>query len=297
MSRHRSLLGALAFRDYHVAARSREPWCSEMFTLPLALGNLGVENCLRHRSLLGALVLRACHVTVCCWEPWCEELFALPIAILFGVSGPSWGFFWGPFGLSWGPLGPSWGPFGPYGGLLEAFGHLGALLGASCGLLGSLLGLSWGSLGAVLGPSRGPLGALLCLLGAVLGSSGLASQYGPVASPVAGPAWGERPAQGAPPPPLACGFPFLPGLPAYGGRPPSQSRFSSPLVAGSPRPPRVVNGKTRREAFGRFWFPGAFNGPRDRHKTIRNEGLVPGKVSRHPGVHVVNKITASGFWG
>ena len=66
--------------DY-IAARSWESWCSDMFTLPLALGRLGVENCLRHRSLLGALVLRACRVTVRCWEmahgtlrswePWC----------------------------------------------------------------------------------------------------------------------------------------------------------------------------------------------------------------------------------
>eukprot|EP00959_Pyramimonas_sp_CCMP1952_P069841 1458187-Pyramimonas_sp.AAC.1 len=60
-----------------------------MFTLPLALGSLGVENCLRNRSLLGALALRACDVTARSWEPWCEELFALPIAILFGVSWPS----------------------------------------------------------------------------------------------------------------------------------------------------------------------------------------------------------------
>ena len=48
-----------------------------MFTLPLALGSLGVENCLRNRSLLRALVLRACHVAVRCWEPWCEKLFAV----------------------------------------------------------------------------------------------------------------------------------------------------------------------------------------------------------------------------
>eukprot|EP00959_Pyramimonas_sp_CCMP1952_P474515 9503607-Pyramimonas_sp.AAC.1 len=57
---------------------------AQMFTLPLALVSLGVENCLRNRSLLGALALRACDVTVRCWGPWCEELFALPIALLFG---------------------------------------------------------------------------------------------------------------------------------------------------------------------------------------------------------------------
>ena len=139
-----------------------------MFTLPLALGSLGVENCLRHRSLLGALVLRACHVTARCWEPWCEELFALPIALSCGVSGPYWGSFWRPLGALldclWALLGPSWGPLGPSWGLLEAFGSLGALLAASWGPLGSLLGLSWGSLGAVLGPSRavsGPSWAVL----------------------------------------------------------------------------------------------------------------------------------------
>ena len=70
-----------------------------MFTLPLALGGLGVESLLRYRSLLGALVFRDCYapialaslgiesllrhcsllgasvliivyVTVSSWEPW-----------------------------------------------------------------------------------------------------------------------------------------------------------------------------------------------------------------------------------
>ena len=117
-------------RACHVTARTWEPWCPEMFTLPLALGSLGVENYLRNRSLLGALALRACHVAVRCWEPWCEELFALPIALLFGVSGPSWGSFWGDFGA-----------------------HLGCL-GALLGRLGDLLGVSW----AVLGQSWEPFG-------------------------------------------------------------------------------------------------------------------------------------------
>ena len=137
-----------------------------MFTLPLALGSLGVENCLRHRSLLGALVLRACHVTARCWKP-CEKLFALPIALSCSVSGPYWGSFWRPLGALldclWALLGPSWGPLGQSWGLLEAFGRLGALLAASWGPLGSFLGLSWGRLGAL----SGSFGALLDRLGAV----------------------------------------------------------------------------------------------------------------------------------
>ena len=150
-----------------------------MFTLPLALGNLGVENCLRNRSLLGALALRACHVTVRCWEPWCEELFCVTdrsfIWRLWAFLGVLLGRFWGPFGLSWGPLGPSWGPAGSSGGILEAFGRLGALLGASWGGLGSLLGLSWGSLGpswGPLGPFGGPLGPSWGPLGPFSGASG-----------------------------------------------------------------------------------------------------------------------------
>eukprot|EP00959_Pyramimonas_sp_CCMP1952_P223973 4683345-Pyramimonas_sp.AAC.1 len=51
--RHRSLLGALVFRDFDVAAcswepccselftstRSGQPWCSELLTTPLAAGS------------------------------------------------------------------------------------------------------------------------------------------------------------------------------------------------------------------------------------------------------------------
>ena len=66
---HPSLLGALVLRACYVTARSWEPWCSEMFTLPLALGSLGVENCLSNRSILGALVLRACYITARSWGP------------------------------------------------------------------------------------------------------------------------------------------------------------------------------------------------------------------------------------
>ena len=81
-----------------------------------------------------------------------------------------------------GPLWPSWGPFGLSWGVLEAFGRLGALLGASWGPLGGRLGPSWASLGslqglswAVLGPSWAVLGAPWARLGlswAVWGRSG-----------------------------------------------------------------------------------------------------------------------------
>ena len=36
-------LGTSVAKARYVTARSWEPWCSEMFTLPLALGSLGVE--------------------------------------------------------------------------------------------------------------------------------------------------------------------------------------------------------------------------------------------------------------
>ena len=107
----RSLLRALVFRDVYVAARSWAP---------------GVENGLRHHSLLGALVLRACHVTARSWEPWCEELFALPIALSCGVSGPSWGSFWGSLEA-----------------LLDCLGALLGRLGALLGHIGALLGAFW----------------------------------------------------------------------------------------------------------------------------------------------------------
>ena len=82
-----------------------------------------------------------------------------------GLEGSLRGSPAGPvLGSSWWPLGPSWGPFGPSGGILEAFGRLGPLLGASWGGLGSLLGLSWGSLG----PSWGPLGGFRGRLGGIL---------------------------------------------------------------------------------------------------------------------------------
>ena len=59
--------------------------------------------------------------------------------------------FWGHFGALLGCLGALLGSIGPSWSVLEAFGRLGALLGASWEPLGALLGLSWGRLGAVLG--------------------------------------------------------------------------------------------------------------------------------------------------
>ena len=65
--RHRSLLGALVFRDVYVAARSWEPWRSKLFTPSFVLGasgfealyaivrteSLGVQTCSRHRPYGG----------------------------------------------------------------------------------------------------------------------------------------------------------------------------------------------------------------------------------------------------
>ena len=81
-----------------------------MFTLPLALGGLGVESLLRHRSLLGASVLIIVYVTVRSWEPWCYELVTSLFAVgslgvksflryrsLFHLAPP--GILGGPFGF------------------------------------------------------------------------------------------------------------------------------------------------------------------------------------------------------
>ena len=68
-SRHRSLLGALAFTTLYVAVRSWEPWRLEPFTAPFALGSLGVTNFVRRRSLLGALAFRAFYGTFRSWGP------------------------------------------------------------------------------------------------------------------------------------------------------------------------------------------------------------------------------------
>ena len=114
--RHRSLLRALVFRDFYVAARS---W---------------------------ALVLRASYVTARCWEPWCylaslgslrgligalSEPFWGPLGVLLGRLGDLLGRLVGTgpplgvLGLSWGPLGPSWEPVWAFLGL--SWGPLGAL--------------------------------------------------------------------------------------------------------------------------------------------------------------------------
>ena len=79
------------------------------------------------------------------WSPWG---YPVPIALLFGVSGPSWGSFWGDFGAQ-----RDW----------AVFGRLRALFGTSCEPLplsepssepvSALSGASWGPLGALLRPS------------------------------------------------------------------------------------------------------------------------------------------------
>eukprot|EP00959_Pyramimonas_sp_CCMP1952_P108110 2260166-Pyramimonas_sp.AAC.2 len=63
--------GALVLRACYVTARFGEPLCSEIVTLPIALGSLGVESVLRHRSLSGGLVFRDCYVAARSWKPWC----------------------------------------------------------------------------------------------------------------------------------------------------------------------------------------------------------------------------------
>ena len=167
MLRHRSLLGALVFRDFYVAARSWalvsraccvtalcwEPWCSETFTLPLALRSLGVQSFLRHRAL-GSLGVKS----------FLRHRSLLGAMVLFSVSGGSEGSSWGPFGALLGPF------RSPFGALL---GPSWAVLGPSWAVLGRLGGLwaSWGSLGGLWGPSWGRLGALLGRFGALLGTT------------------------------------------------------------------------------------------------------------------------------
>ena len=101
--------GALVLITCHVTVSSWEPWCSELFTSPLALGSLGVQRCLRCRSLLGALVSSIVYVTVRSWEPWCYEVITSPLAIgRLGVTSflrhrsllhvASLGLLGGPFG-------------------------------------------------------------------------------------------------------------------------------------------------------------------------------------------------------
>ena len=68
-------------RACYVTGRSWEPGSPEIATLPLALGSLGVQTCLRCRSLLRALVSRIVYVTVRSWEPWCCERVTSPFAV------------------------------------------------------------------------------------------------------------------------------------------------------------------------------------------------------------------------
>ena len=168
-----------------------EPWCSESVTLPLALGSLGAPSFLCHRSLLGALVLSACLrdrsllVAAVFRDVYVAARSGVPCPLAAGSHGVIWriwgfwGVFWksfgGPVRALLGRLGPFWaivGPFGPPRGVLEAFGRLGALLGASWEPLGALLGLSrvllglsWGAPGA----SWGPSGGHFCLSGVLFG--------------------------------------------------------------------------------------------------------------------------------
>ena len=97
--------------------------------------------------------------------------------------------FWGPFGALLGCLGALLGCLGPSWSVLEAFGHLGALVGASWEPLGALLGLSWGRLGTLLGRLGllwVRLGALLGRFGALWGASG--AVLGRFVEPL-GPSW------------------------------------------------------------------------------------------------------------
>jgi len=106
-------------RACHIIARWSEPWCEELFVLPIAL----------HVASLGVL--------------------GGPLGLFAGAFGLSWG----SLGLSWGPFWLSWGlleAFGRLGALLAAsWDPLGSFLGLSWGSLGAVLGPSR----AVAGPS------------------------------------------------------------------------------------------------------------------------------------------------
>ena len=132
--RHRSLLGALLFRDCYVAARTWELWCRVVYVT------------LRSWEPWSSQLV---YVTTRCSEPWCEELLrdrsppclgcrSEACAVFAGISGEAyrgplggsfeaaWGPFRGLFWASWGALGASWG---------ASWGHLGGLSGASWGFL------------------------------------------------------------------------------------------------------------------------------------------------------------------
>ena len=122
--RHLSLLGAVAFRDFHVTARSWEPLFEELVKYPFALGSLGLKSLLLYRTLfyLASRGLRS------------------------GLPGVCLGPFWGPFGPFWGLFGTSWAVAGRLGVLGPSWDSLEGFLGPSWEPLGAL---SWCRLGAV----------------------------------------------------------------------------------------------------------------------------------------------------
>ena len=209
MLRCRSLLRALVLRACYVTARSWEPWCSELFTLPLALepwcselptsplalGSRGVKSCLRYRPLLEAFVQRACHVTELLGASVAQavqSLHSVPTPrdclrhrALGSLGGKSFlrprsllgalallSVDGGSWGSSWSPFGALLEPFwGPFGPSWGPFGPSGGILEAF-GCLGALLGASWGGLGGLLGLSWGSLGPSWGPLGPFSGASG-----------------------------------------------------------------------------------------------------------------------------
>ena len=97
--RHRSLLGALVFRDFYVAARS---WALVLRTCYVT-------------ALWGVLVSRACYVTARCWEPWC---YLASLGLLGGLLGALLEPFWGPLGTLLAVLGPFWAVLGTFWAVL-----------------------------------------------------------------------------------------------------------------------------------------------------------------------------------
>ena len=81
--RHLPLLGAVAFRDFHVTARSWEPWFEELVKSPFALGSLGLKSLLLCRTLF----------------------YFASRGLLSGPPGVCLEPFWGPFVPFWAVLG------------------------------------------------------------------------------------------------------------------------------------------------------------------------------------------------
>ena len=122
-------------RIIDVTARYWEPWRCELVTSPLAVGSLGVKSVLPYRSLfyLASLGLLGGPFGAIFGPIWAVLVPSWAVLECSYPSRPSWKYI---VAL----LMPYWGHFGPSGGILEAFGRLGAFLGASWGGLGSLLG-------------------------------------------------------------------------------------------------------------------------------------------------------------